>query len=157
VVKTLIERTGSIVDTGDGQLLIQFERPQACGSCVSHSICSMQSTGQNPEMLVRLPAANFSDLPPDSKVTVQLPQGGFGRLLALCYLMQPVCMLLGAWFIGTVVGDSDLAAAAGALAGLAVGCSLLWLYDARGGGQSWLRKLIIRPLGDASPDRALSG
>ena len=105
-------------------------------------------------MLLKLPPSPSLGSLQEARVTVELPSGGLGHLLALCYLMQPVCMLLGAWLIGSVVWDSDLAAAGGALGGLAVGCFLLWLYDAQGGGQGWLRKLTIRPSANTQQDRA---
>jgi positive regulator of sigma E activity len=106
----------------------------------------MRLLGKSPDVHLKLSESAAHSLGQEGRVTVGLPVGGFGHILALCYLLQPVCMLLGAWLMGAVViPGSDFAAACGALGGLAVGCLLLWLYDAQGGGQSWLSKLIIRP------------
>jgi positive regulator of sigma E activity len=154
VFRAPIERTGELVSDNDGGLHVRFEQLRSCESCGNHSVCGMRLLGGSPDILLKLPASDSLDCLQETRVTVELPLGGFGHLLALCYLMQPVCMLLGAWLMGSVVWDSDLAAAGGALGGLAVGCFLLWLYDALGGGQDWLRKLIIRPSVNTQQGRA---
>ena len=158
---THIERTGKVISVTDGQLLLRFERMHSCGSCEKHSVCGMKLLGnglpgQAAEVQLRLPAAGSGYYHSRTRATVELPVGGFGHILALCYLTLPVCMLLGAWLITLIVADSDLAAAGGALFGLAVGSFLLWLYDAQGGGQRLLHKLIIRPSGANLPGQTLS-
>jgi positive regulator of sigma E activity len=153
---THIERTGEVIHASDGQLLLQFERTSSCGSCNKHSVCGTKSLGQGAAVQLSLPATGFGYQMQENTAIVELPTGGFGHILALCYLMLPVCMLLGAWLLSQMLGDSDLVAACGTLVGLAVGCFVLWLYDAQGGGQRLLRKLIIRPSGVTLPDRTLS-
>jgi positive regulator of sigma E activity len=144
VFRAPIERSGELICDDEGEMFVRFEQPRSCESCANHSVCGMSLLGKSPDILLKVPATDSLNLRRETKVTVELPLGGFGYILALCYLMQPLCMLLGAWLMTQFVQDSDFAAAGGALGGLAVGCFLLWLYDAQGGGRNWLRKLIIR-------------
>ncbi|MCP3999767.1 MAG: SoxR reducing system RseC family protein [Gammaproteobacteria bacterium] len=164
--KTHIEHTGEIISASDGQVLLRFVRSNSCGSCKIHSVCSMGSLGsgligqgspdEKAHVEVRLPVAEYSCYKAKAQATVELPVEGLGYLLALCYLIFPVCMLLGAWLMTLIVPGSDLVAAGGALCGLAVGSFLLWLYDAQGGGQRLLAKLIVRPTGANLPGHTLS-
>ncbi len=151
MVSSQIERPGEIICTVDKALLVRVVRQRGCDSCASHSVCGLKLLGTEPDLLLLAPAPNNMNFQPGSRVTLELSTAGLGRLLALCYLMQPVLMLFGAWLFNQLAGSSDLAAIGGALAGLVVGCFLLWLYDARGAGQSWLQRLVIRPAFDASP------
>jgi len=146
-----IERSGEVICTVDKALLVRLARLRSCDSCASHSVCGLMIMGQEPDLLLLAPAPDNMAFQSGARVTVELSTTGLGRLLALCYLMQPVLMLFGAWLFTRFAGSSDLAAVGGALAGLVVGCFLLWLYDARGAGQSWLQRLEIRPAFDASP------
>jgi len=150
-----IERSGKVICTVDKALLVRLARLRTCDSCASYSVCGLQALGPEPELLLLAPAPDNMNFQPGSRVTIELSTAGLGRLLLLCYLLQPVLMLLGAWLFTRFAGGSDLAAMGGALTGLAVGCFLLWLYDARGAGQSWLQRLEIRPAFDASPGQVV--
>lgn len=83
-------------------------------------------------------------------MSIEMPTAGLGRLTLLCYLMPALLMVGGAWVGSILTGHSpashaDLGALLGAAIGVVVGSGLLRLYDARGGGRAWIRRISVRP------------
>lgn len=110
------QRSGLIVDIRDGIAAIRVERASACSSCGTRSVCG---AGRADETVVFLPL-DMSSAPARSgdRVTVQLAAGGLTRAAFLAYLLPAMSTLLGALLLA---GAGDLAAVAGALAGLGLG------------------------------------
>jgi len=113
----VIARSGQIVDIRDGIAAIRVERASACSSCGTRSVCG---AGRADESLVFLPLAAPARC--GDHVTVQLASGGLTRAAFLAYLLPAMSTLLGAMLLA---GAGDLAAVAGALAGLGLGLIVL--------------------------------
>jgi len=117
-------RTGTVVASGNGQLTLLFERPEACEKC---GACGGRRHGHQ----VILPGeAAVGDL-----VTVNMPEARVVSASALAYLI-PLAGLLAGLIIGAGQAErvapgmsADLLAALCALAGLALSLPLLMLAD----------------------------
>lgn len=111
---------GQVKERNDakGLVTIRFERPEACGKC---NACGTGS--QKGE--VTLP----SDCQVGAWVRVEMPEGRFVQATALVYILPLAGLLLGlfgGWKLGA---GSDLWTVLGALAGLVIALSSLYLVD----------------------------
>ncbi len=117
-------RTGTVQACEGGELVVQFERPEACKEC---GACGGTRHGHQ----VRLKGEGaVGDL-----VTVEMPESRVVFASALAYAL-PLVFLLAGLLIGASVAkrgtsnvSNDLLAALGALGGLAISMPILWLVD----------------------------
>lgn len=109
----MIERNGEIVDICNGLAAIRVEPASACSSCGTRSVCG---AGRVEAALVYLPLAAPARC--GDRITLGLADGGLTRAAFLAYLLPAMSTLAGALLLA---GAGDLAAVAGALAGLGLG------------------------------------
>ncbi|NND54761.1 MAG: hypothetical protein HKN56_07300 [Gammaproteobacteria bacterium] len=123
------------------------ERASACGNCSQSGHCASSVLTRTERFPFHVPASQGAA----ARYTASFPAAG---LLALCALVFPCMALLllaGAMLVTSLVPDGgDLAAAAGALAGLLVGVTGLKLYDSASGSRGLLARLVIVPSGRGS-------
>ena len=106
----MIARSGRILTVQDGMATIRVDTPTACASCGSRGACGR--TG----LTVRLPVA--AALGAGEPVTLSMEEGVLARGALRAYLLPATTLLFGAIALSAF---GDLAAVAGALAGLGIG------------------------------------
>ena len=128
------------VDAGGRRL--QLRRAAGCPGCSQAGACGSAVIAASAKPLTLPAPAGCRPFAGDI-VRVELPPGVLLRLCMLVFLPLSLLIVGGAWLAAIVSTAStlapDLAALAGAAAGLAVGCGLLKRYDSRFGSR-WLRR-----------------
>jgi positive regulator of sigma E activity len=146
-----LEHSGVVTGVADGILGVRIARARSCVSCSGYSVCGNQLLNGNSTSDFLLPVQKAERFRKGSRVSIEMPTEGFGRLTLLCYLVPALLMVGGAWVGSILTGHSlashaDLGALLGAAIGVAVGSGLLRLYDAQGGGHAWIRRISVRPV-----------
>jgi len=88
-------RTGKVVFTGDGEIEVSFERPEACAHC---GACA----GQKEETRVTIPGS----VPLGRWVDVEMPDAQVLKASALAYVIPMALLLAGIW-IGSLIFESE--------------------------------------------------
>jgi positive regulator of sigma E activity len=131
-------RTGIVVDRAPGQLIVAFERPEACAQC------GRCDGGRHAHRVNLAGEAELGD-----RVTVELPEAGVTATALMAYAVPLACVLLPLALSATLrvrlaPGMSeDRFAGLCALAGLAV-AALYWkLVDRRiRGKRRWTPQIV---------------
>jgi positive regulator of sigma E activity len=150
VVKETIQRSAEVLELSPDGVNIRVTHRNQCGGCQKQQSCGQQLFAGLGNDSVYVPfsskneRARLTELHPGREVTVVSPVAELLKLARICYLQPAIFMFLGAWLAEISTEGGDLAAILGSLAGPMVGCFCLWLYDARGAGQTWLSRLEIR-------------
>ncbi len=138
----MIQRSGQIVDICDGIAAIRVERASACSSCGTRSVCG---AGRADASLVFLPLSAPAQC--GDHVMVQLASGGLTRAAFLAYLLPAISTLAGALLLADA---GDLAAVAGALAGLGLGLIALRRFSRACARPAVLPEpTFLKPFGEA--------
>jgi len=132
---------GRVKRTANGMML-ELEKQGGCRGCAAAGSCATALIEHKAPQrtLNHFPAGSLTA---ESKVTLDMPARLFSRLVLFCYLMPAVLLVCGAWLGMELSHSSDLGAFMGAFVALMVGSGLLRLYDSRGGGLAWFRRIKI--------------
>lgn len=140
-----LEHSGFVTEVTDESLGVRVVKQKSCISCSSHSVCGNQLLSRGATRDFLLPVQKAERFTTGSGVSIAMAGDGLGRLTVLCYLMPALLMVGGAWLGSGLMAQTDLGSLLGAAGGLAVGSTLLRLYDALGGGHAWIRRIVVRP------------
>lgn len=114
----------------NGRTMAEVMRPEACQAC--HA-CKF---GQQQRVLTELPDGDYKE---GELIELNLPDGNVGKASMLAYGIPLVMMLAGLW-IGSLIGETDLAMVLGALLMTALGVLILKLLE-----PSLRRSGVFRP------------
>ncbi len=119
-------QTGTVVDTAQGSLTVEFARPEACEKCG-------QCNGSRHATRLTLPG----DAPLGAQVTVRMPEGKVAQASLLAYTV-PLALMLGGLFAAGPLQPriapgwpADLFAALCAVLGLVLAGGALMLINRR--------------------------
>lgn len=113
---------------------LECESPAvACGACAGHRGCALRwlAGPGNPNLEVGQPVADATPLRPGDGVIIEVDDGELLRAAALAYVPPLAGLLAGPVAVAGLTPGGELAALAGAVAGLAAG----W-----GVSRAWLRR-----------------
>lgn len=117
-----------------GRVRLECESPaQACGACTGSRGCALRwlAGPGNPQLDVAHPVPEGAPLHPGDGVVIEVEDGELLRAAALAYVPPLAGLLAGPVAMVALMPGSELAALAGAVAGLAAG----W-----GTSRAWLRR-----------------
>lgn len=117
-------RTGRVVNAGNGEIEVCFDRPEACEHC---NACA----GQKHHTLVKVPG----EAPVGSLIDVEMPPAQLLKASALAYAAPLALMILGV-VAGLYIFHSETAGAVTGVAMMAVSYGLLRLFEKKSKGDN---------------------
>ena len=119
----MLKETAMVVSTSPGRAKVAIVRSEACVNCPSKSMCHSAAGGLNV-----LEVENPLEARPGEKVVVELRPEALVKATAMVYMLPAAAMVVGAT-AGWLLAGTDLGSMSGALAGLAVASSFLFLHS----------------------------
>jgi len=134
----MIEETGQVVRVQGAFAWVEGERRSSCGSCSAQEGCGTGVIARAlKNRVVTLKVVNRIDARVGDRVVIGIPETGLVRGAFAVYAVPLLALFAGALCGHWLAGGGDLAAIAGAAAGLA-------------GGLAWLSRFGRRTRTDAS-------
>lgn len=125
-------RTGKVISQGTGEILVSFERPEACAHC---GACA----GQKEETQVTIPGS----APVGRWVDVEMPDAQVLKASVLAYVI-PLVMLLCGLGLGSLIFESEALWAVCGIALMAASWFVLRWIDGRMKRQPrWQPKILL--------------
>ena len=119
-------RTGRVVNAGNGEIEVCFDRPEACEHC---NACA----GQKHHTLVKVPG----DAPLGSLVDVEMPPSQLLKASVLAYIVPLALLILGV-VCGLFLFHSEGAGAVMGVGMMGLSYGLLRLFEKKSkGSQAW--------------------
>jgi positive regulator of sigma E activity len=107
----MMTTTGRVIHVAGAMAQVRIEAAVGCAKCGTRGTCA---SGRARAVWVEAPAGTA----PGDALTISMSDGAFRSAVVIGYLLPAVTMLIGA---GITAAGGDLAAAAGAASGLALG------------------------------------
>ena len=133
----MLTETGRVVAIEQDGLWVETIRQSTCGTCAAqkgcgHSLIQRVSDGRRSLIRVHPGQQALEDCAVDDQVSISIPEEVILRGSMVVYLLPLFCMLAGAMLaVNLWPGSQDLMAAAGAVAGFAVGICGVRLHALR--------------------------
>ena len=117
----MMTTTGRVIHVAGPMAQVRIEPASACSSCGTKGSCA---SGQSRAVWVEAPEGVSAG----DTLKISMPERAFNTAALIGYLLPAAAMLVGA---GITAGAGDVAAAAGALAGLGLGMVLVRILGRR--------------------------
>lgn len=121
----MLEETGIVVSVSPGRAKVALVRSEACGNCAAKSMCHSTS-----EHLREIEVANPIEAKRGEKVVITLSPEALLKATLLAYLFPSTLMVAGA-AVGWFLKGTDLWSLFGALAGLTVSSTYIYMRGRR--------------------------
>ncbi|HDP89981.1 MAG TPA: Fis family transcriptional regulator [Thioalkalivibrio sp.] len=147
----MIEESARVVRLEDGYAWVETQRKSACGQCSASKGCGTSVLDKvlgRRRSVVRVLNPVGAEL--GDEVVIGLGEGAFVRGSLAVYALPLVTLLAGA-MLGQWLGQADVAAVLGGLAGLAAGFAWVWLFTRRIAGDSRYQPVILRRVPTLAP------
>ncbi len=117
----MIEATGHVIASADGQVLVEVPRRSSCSACGSAGGCGVSTLAKLfGGGSTRLAVSDGLGLRPGDQVVVGIGDGTLVQASLLAYLL-PILAMAAAAILAGQAGGGDLASALAAVAGLGIG------------------------------------
>jgi len=141
----MIEETGQVVDVQGQFAWVESARRSACGGCASQEGCGTGVIARAfGNRSVTLKVLNRIDARVGERVVIGISETGLVRGALAVYALPLVTLFAGALCGHWLAGGSDLAAIAGAVAGLAAGLAWLSRFSRRTRTDASFQPVVLR-------------
>ncbi|HUT41176.1 MAG TPA: SoxR reducing system RseC family protein [Gammaproteobacteria bacterium] len=141
----MIEETGQVVDVQGEFAWVESERRSACGGCASSEGCGTGVIARAfGNRAVTLKVLNHIGAGIGDRVVIGISETGLVRGALAVYALPLLTLFVGALCGQWLAGGSDVAAIAGAVAGLAAGLAWLARFSRRTRVDAAFQPVVLR-------------